>query len=183
MEKKYHIFKYVETEVPKFRNWLPTWDVQVLWEPHLPSNLCPHSLVHPVIQLLFKSSHSLLNVFAKFKPILPAGVNHSCSIIPAEKLSKEVSQIPTEASGSGFLLAGARTGVATVTATHPLSSSPTPVPLPTAKHHPARGKKRGMCSVFQAVHLAVFPASSKIMPGSCKHKKSLIAVKKIRPLR
>lgn len=87
------------------------WDAQVTWKPASPSDLCSCILVYPVIQLLFKSSHSLFNVFAKFKPILPAGVNHSCSIIPAEKLSKDVSQIFIETSDSGCLLAGARSGV------------------------------------------------------------------------
>lgn len=96
--------------MPKFRNWLPMWDVPVPRKPASPSNLCPCSLVYPVIWLLFKSSHSLLNVFAKFK-CSPAGVNHSCSILPAEKLSKEVSQIFIETSDSGCLLAGARASV------------------------------------------------------------------------
>lgn len=169
------------------------WDVQVQWEPHLLSNLCPHNSVCPVIQLLFKSSRSLLNAFAKFKPVLPAGVNHSCSIMPAEKLSREVSQISTGASGSGCLLAGARTrwgfqlGIwavphPTATATHPLSSSPVSVSLPTAKHHPEREKEWDVFGFLSSTFSSI-SASSKIMPGSCKHKKSLIAVKKIRPLR
>lgn len=170
--------------MPKFRNWLAMWEVQVLWEPHLLSNFCSHSLAYPVIQLLFRSAHSLLNVFAKFKPILPAGVNHSCPIIPAEKLSKEVLQISTGASGSGCWLAGAKRGWKCVCAlphSHAASAS-----LPTAKHPPAKEKNSGMCLVLQAVKPFTFSSistSSKIMPGSCKHKKSLIAVKKIRPLR
>lgn len=85
--------------MPKFSNQLPTWDVQVAQNSIFPSNLCPCGLVYPVIQLLFKSSHSLLNAFAKSEPSLPAGGNHSCSIIPAENRSKEVSQMCTETPG------------------------------------------------------------------------------------
>lgn len=145
--RKKNIFEYVETQAPKFRNWLLMWDVQVLWQPHLLSNLCPHSLVHPVIQLLFKSSHSLLNVFAKFKPVPPAGVNHSCSNIPAEKLSKEVSQITTETSGSGFV--GRSQDWRGHGHSHPpFIFQPHFCPSANCQASPAKEKKRGMCLVF-----------------------------------
>lgn len=144
--------------MPKFRNWLAMWDVPVLRKPASQPNLHPYSLVYPVIQLFFKSSHSLLNVFAKFKPSLPAGVNHLCSMIPAEKVSKEVSQIFLETSGSGCLLAGARASVghgrvspagnpvlclAALSQRLILYLSASRLPLPTAKCHPARN--RAMC--------------------------------------
>lgn len=183
--------------MPKFRNWLPMWDVQVLWKLAFLSNLCPCSLVYPVIQLLFKSSHSLLNVFAKFKPIFPAGVNHSCSIIPAEKLSKEVSQIFIETSDSGCLLAEARTSVGhgrvSPAGNLVLCLAPPSQSLILYLSGPCLSlcqlpniirpkRKRGQC-VFLSSTFSSISTSSKIMPGSCKHKQSLIAAKKIRPLR
>lgn len=148
-------------------------------------------------QLLFKSSHSLLNAFAKFKPILPAGVNHSCSIIPAEKLSEEVSQIFVETSDSGCLLAGARTGVGhgrVSPAGNPvLCLAPPSQRLILYLSAPRLSlcqlpniirpkRKRGGYIILSSTFSSI-STLSKIMPGSYKHKKSLIAVKNIRPLR
>ena len=181
--------------MPKFWNWLPTWDVQVLWKLASSSNLCLCSSVYPVIRLLFKSSPSLLNVFARFKSSLPAGVNHSCSIIPAEKLPKEVSQIFIETSGSGCLLAGARASVGygrdSPSGDPVLCLAPPsqwPILYPSAPRLPLcqlpnitwPKRKRERC-VFLSSTFSSISASSKIMPGSHKHKQSLIAVKKIDP--
>lgn len=146
-----------------------------------------------MIQLLFKSSHSFLNVFAKFKPILPAGVNHSCSTIPAEKLSK-VSQVFID---SGRLLEGARTSVdhgRISLAKNPVICLAPPSQQLILYHLTPRlslcqlsniirpKRKKGGC-VFLNSTFSSISTSSKIMPGSYKHKQSLIAVKKIRPLR
>lgn len=162
-------------------------------KPISPSNLCPCSLVYPVTRLLFKSRHSLLNIFGKSKPSIPAGGNHSCSIIPDESLSEEGSQILLE-------IGGWRVPVGrTQDQRGPRQGLPRwqPHPLPcyssfifqlhlclsaNCQTVSSQGEtERGMC--FLSGALRGISTLSKIVTGSCERKASLRAVKNMRLIR